>query len=290
MCRVGCSTTAAATTGPARQPRPTSSTPATYTNPMRRSAFSRVRYARTLDMKRLLRFSHPRGLALQVAQEVQLRAPDLRGADHFDLVDDRRVQRKDALHALAERHFADRERGARPAAVLPDHHALEHLDALLVPLAHLHVHAHGVARLDRRAFGQLAALDGLYGSHDNAPFSRFSLILTHDPADATASARRQPDARRAAPPELLRLPAPGRRAAPRPADRDAARACGSTPRAGAIARSPRDGPTAAPAAPHARGTPRAARTARSPAILARTCRARPTHRRRRRRARTARAH
>src|SRR2546428_281958 len=83
--------TAAATTGPARQPRPTSSTPATYTNPMRRSAFSRVRYARTLDMKRLLRFSHPRGLALQVAQEVQLRAPDLRGADHFDLVDDRRV-------------------------------------------------------------------------------------------------------------------------------------------------------------------------------------------------------
>ena len=39
----GSSTTAAATTGPARQPRPTSSTPATCTNPRRRSAFSSVR-------------------------------------------------------------------------------------------------------------------------------------------------------------------------------------------------------------------------------------------------------
>jgi hypothetical protein len=37
--------TAAATTGPARHPRPTSSTPATYANPTRRSAFSRVRIA-----------------------------------------------------------------------------------------------------------------------------------------------------------------------------------------------------------------------------------------------------
>src|SRR3954469_12386867 len=51
MWRSGCSTTAAATTGPARQPRPTSSQPATYTNPMRRSAFSRVRYARVFTFR-----------------------------------------------------------------------------------------------------------------------------------------------------------------------------------------------------------------------------------------------
>ena len=36
MCRRGCSTTAPVTTGPARQPRPTSSTPAMCTNPRRR--------------------------------------------------------------------------------------------------------------------------------------------------------------------------------------------------------------------------------------------------------------
>ena len=47
MWRSGWSTTAAATTGPARQPRPTSSQPATCTNPTRRSAFSSVRVAGT---------------------------------------------------------------------------------------------------------------------------------------------------------------------------------------------------------------------------------------------------
>src|SRR3954462_11274199 len=102
MYRSGSSTTAPAMTGPARQPRPTSSTPATYTNPMRRSAFSRVRYARTLTTAGLsglflVGFFHARRLALQLAQEVQLGAADLRGAQHVDLVDHRRVQREDAL-------------------------------------------------------------------------------------------------------------------------------------------------------------------------------------------------
>src|SRR4051794_36242625 len=75
---------------------------------------------------------HARRLALQVAQVVQLRAPDPRRLGHFDLLDRRRVQREDALDALAERHLAHGERGARAAAVDADDHALEDLDALLV--------------------------------------------------------------------------------------------------------------------------------------------------------------
>src|SRR5678816_3869391 len=51
-----------------------------------------------------LRFLHPRRLALQAAQEVQLGAADARRADDIDLGDRRRVQREDALDALAERH------------------------------------------------------------------------------------------------------------------------------------------------------------------------------------------
>ena len=43
-----------AVTGPARQPRPTSSTPATMENPVRRSAFSSVRVAETRDMTGIL--------------------------------------------------------------------------------------------------------------------------------------------------------------------------------------------------------------------------------------------
>src|SRR5205809_7388807 len=92
MARSGWSTTAAATTGPARQPRPTSSTPATYMKPTRRSAFSSVRMAGTrvisLDGMGLLGFPalfHTGGLALQIAQVIQLRAADLRPAHHLDL-------------------------------------------------------------------------------------------------------------------------------------------------------------------------------------------------------------
>ena len=75
------------------------------------------------------------------------------------------MQREDALDALAERHLADGEGRARAAAVHADHHALEHLDALLVAFAHLDVHANGVARLDRRAGRELRRLDGFNGSH-----------------------------------------------------------------------------------------------------------------------------
>src|SRR5688572_23676045 len=112
MCLPGSSTTAAATTGPARQPRPTSSTPATCTNPTRRSAFSSVRIAGTrvielrtwksevLISRFLVGVLHPGGLALEVAQVIELGAADTGRAHHFDLLDRRRVQRKNALDTL----------------------------------------------------------------------------------------------------------------------------------------------------------------------------------------------
>src|SRR4051812_44258049 len=169
MWRSGCRTTAAATTGPARHPRPTSSTPATCANPTRRSAFSSVRVADTRAMYGLARgfvdFLHARRLALQVAQIVKLRATDLRRAHEVDLVNRRRMQREDALHALAERHFADGEGCAGPAAVHADHDAFEDLDALLIALAHLDVHPDGVAGLHGRPLRQLRFFDDFNGSH-----------------------------------------------------------------------------------------------------------------------------
>src|SRR5207237_4076224 len=109
-------------------------------NPTRRSAFSSVRIAGTrtiatpqravLPLVRARAFLHARRLALQLAQIIQLRAPYLGRAHHLDLLDRRRVQREDPLDSLAERHFPHRERGARAAAVQPDDHALEDLNAL----------------------------------------------------------------------------------------------------------------------------------------------------------------
>src|SRR4051812_47934674 len=141
MWRSGCRTTAAATTGPARQPRPTSSTPATCTNPTRRSAFSSVRIAGTRVIRSALRLDdvlHARGLAFQVAQVIELGPADLGRARHLDLVNRRRMQRKDPLDALAERHFPHGERRPRAAAVHADDHTLEDLDALFVAFAHFH--------------------------------------------------------------------------------------------------------------------------------------------------------
>src|SRR4029434_6586656 len=135
MERSGSSTTAAATTGPARQPRPTSSMPAMRWNPKRRNAFSRVRIARVLTIGAstsncqrpaskdfgsweleigsllLLRDAlfHPRGLALQIPQEIELRAPHTRRSDDVDLGDRRRVQRKDALDGLSHSDIHSRD-------------------------------------------------------------------------------------------------------------------------------------------------------------------------------------
>src|SRR5258705_6522627 len=127
------------------------------------------------------RLLHARGLALQVAEEVQLRAPDARRPHDVDLGDGRRVQREDALDALAEGHLADRERGARAAAVQADDDSLENLDAFLVALAHLHVHAHGVARLHPRPIRQLRLLDLFHPGH---------FVVSFAPADPKGPALR----------------------------------------------------------------------------------------------------
>src|SRR4029079_5553231 len=98
---------------------------------------------------------HPRGLALKIPQEIQLRAPHARRSHDVDLGDRRRVQRKDALDALTERDLAHREAGPRAAAVHADDDAFEDLDSFLVALADLHVHADGIAGLHSRSIRQL---------------------------------------------------------------------------------------------------------------------------------------
>src|SRR5258705_8461035 len=113
------------------------------------SGFRRVRAA----------LLHASGLALQVAEIVELGPAHLRVLDDFDLLDRLRVQREDPLHALAERDLAHGHGRARARAAQADDDALEDLDALALGLLGLaldllldgalldsHVHAHGVAR------------------------------------------------------------------------------------------------------------------------------------------------
>ena len=85
-----------ATTGPARHPRPTSSTPATCTNPTRRSAFSSVRIARAMA-RPLRRVATAR--AHGSARRLLLARSFMRAALPF------RSRRK---YSFARRTFADR--------------------------------------------------------------------------------------------------------------------------------------------------------------------------------------
>src|SRR5262245_32063844 len=103
-----------------------------WAKPHSRSVFSIARDARGRAMTPLglrrgaLLLLHARGLALQVAEEVELGATHLGATHEVDLFDRRRMQREDALDALAERHLANGERRAGTATVLGDDHALEH--------------------------------------------------------------------------------------------------------------------------------------------------------------------
>src|SRR5215212_8735521 len=116
--------THAATTGPARHPRPTSSVPAIERKPKSRSrrsttdisatrASSAKREPRTfssgLRFLPLALFFDARGFAAEVPEVVELCAADAAMTFNLDLVDRRRIQREHALHTDSARDLANRE-------------------------------------------------------------------------------------------------------------------------------------------------------------------------------------
>src|SRR5207253_1482434 len=109
----------------------------------------------------------PRSLARQIAQVIELGAAHAPAALHGDLADGGTIGLEDPLDALAVRDLAHRERGVESAVAARDHDALVGLDALAVALHHLHLHDHGVARLEVRDLaGHALLLDFLnYVAH-----------------------------------------------------------------------------------------------------------------------------
>src|SRR5262245_32251684 len=79
------------------------------------------------------------------------------------------MKRENALDALAKRYLAHGKRRASPSTVYADDDAFEDLNALLVPLAHLHVHSNSVAGLHRRPLGELRLFHQLNCAHIRTP-------------------------------------------------------------------------------------------------------------------------
>src|SRR5512139_1020745 len=95
-------------------------------------------------------FLDARGLALEVAQVVQLGAAHLALALHGDRLDGRAVRLEHTLHARAVRDLAHGEGRMQTAAALGDDNALERLHALAIAFLHLDVDHHGVAGAEVR--------------------------------------------------------------------------------------------------------------------------------------------
>src|SRR5262249_58127708 len=89
-------------------------------------------------------------LPFPLTEVVELGAADLAAAHHVHLADDRGVHREDPLHADAVGDLADGEGPAGASALHRDHHPLEDLDAVLLPLLDLDVHLHRVADTELR--------------------------------------------------------------------------------------------------------------------------------------------
>src|SRR5690348_12143332 len=84
---------------------------------------------RALGRTRVATLGDTRRLAAATAQVIELRAAHGATAHDLDRIDDRRVEREDALDALAERNLADGEVGVHALVGPRDAHAFVHLDA-----------------------------------------------------------------------------------------------------------------------------------------------------------------
>src|SRR5688500_5444255 len=159
--------TAHATTGPARGPRPTSSTPAiSGPDPARRSRSIvlqrwRRRFTSALAAVRLaasrrsacLRLANARRLAREVAQVIQLRAPNAATPNDGQRPDHRAVHRENALDTDAVRDLSHREGLVDAGATTGDAHSLERLQALLVAFLHADVHPDRITGAERGNVG-----------------------------------------------------------------------------------------------------------------------------------------
>src|ERR671910_1230541 len=153
-------TTAAATTGPARGPRPASSTP-TRRCSSAQTARSRASVGRGAIRSALALLPDPGGLSAQRAQVIQLRAAHPAPAHQVDRGDGGAMHGEETLDADTRGDLPHGERLADPAATLGDDHAFERLEPLLVSLADSNHDPDGVSRLESR-YVRAQALTGKF--------------------------------------------------------------------------------------------------------------------------------
>jgi hypothetical protein len=95
---------------------------------------------------RLFALAQTRRFASQIAEIIQLGAPNAASANQVDMVDHGSVHREDAFYTLPETYFSNRDGFAHTGVLASDDGALEGLETLLIALLDSHVHPDGIAR------------------------------------------------------------------------------------------------------------------------------------------------
>src|SRR5690606_33837815 len=100
-------------------------------------------------------------------------------ANHFDLLNTRRMERECPFHTNSLGDLAYSESLAQAPASLPDHNTLKNLDPFVVALNHLNVYPHGVTRAELRMIGShLLLLNRLDKVHCHLPSLRRNVPLS----------------------------------------------------------------------------------------------------------------
>src|SRR6187549_2185877 len=100
---------------------------------------------RALGRTRVAALGDTGRFAAAAAEIIELGAAHGATAHDLDRIDDRRIEREDALDALAERNLADGEVRIHALVRARDAHALVHLDAAAVAFDDFHADAQRIA-------------------------------------------------------------------------------------------------------------------------------------------------
>src|SRR5262249_44315685 len=159
-----------------------------------RNGFCRLGVRPTSELWDLALFE-PRRLPFESPQMIELRAPRLARPHHVDPVDHLRVQRKDALHSIAEADLAHRDGLPHPGVMPRDHRPFKGLQSLFVALFDFDVHANRVARAKLGNIGAFLLVYKLCQQRVSHLPKSFSILQSRSgrnlPVFSIAASRRQ---------------------------------------------------------------------------------------------------
>jgi hypothetical protein len=117
------------------------------------------------------------GFALQLTKIVEFGAPNAACANYIDMIDDGRVQRKNALYTLPEADLANGDGFAQAGILAGNHGSFESLQAFFVAFLNLDVDTDGIAGSKRGTLGPIVFGDYFGKQRVRHGYNSLNLLL-----------------------------------------------------------------------------------------------------------------